>query len=71
MRFLQYPFQGSVEAVQWLPSDSGVFVSGGADRRVNFWDANQLRPADTFQMEGKVHCVHMSKIAGHQVRRGS
>ena len=60
---------GSVASVQWLPADGAMFVTGGADKTVKFWDANRLRAADSYSFEGGVRCHHLSGLASsHQER---
>lgn len=52
-----------VTCVDWLPSDTGVFVSGGSDSRVKLWDTNKLSVAIDFHLPGSVHCIAMSPSA--------
>ncbi len=56
----------SVTAAQWLPHDLGVFVTGGGDGVVKFWDADRLLPADIYGLESGICCLHLSPAA-HQL----
>ena len=55
----------SVECATWYPEDHGIFVTSGFDKKVKLWDANELRPADTFDFEGKVYGHDLGK--GHHL----
>ena len=54
--------------VQWYPADNGIFLTGGkTDGKLQLWDANELRVAEKFEMDGNIHSHHSSKIASHQM----
>ena len=55
---------GSVESVQWYPLDHGIFTTSGMDRKLKIWDANELRPADEYRVEGRVYCHDMCAYPG-------
>lgn len=59
----EYAHQHSVETVQWYPSDTGIFTSSGMDRQLRIWDTNTMKPADSYQLEGRIYQHHMSPIA--------
>ncbi|CAM6087515.1 unnamed protein product [Calypogeia fissa] len=53
----------AVSSVQWYPVDTGLFVSGSFDYRINLWDTNTLQVETQFKMDGKVYAVGMSPVA--------
>ncbi|XP_076308869.1 DNA excision repair protein ERCC-8-like [Tachypleus tridentatus] len=55
----------SVESVQWYPFDTGLFISGSMDCQLKVWDTNTLKPAEVFNMPGKVYSHSLSSVATH------
>ena len=55
---------GSVESVQWYPLDHGIFTTSGMDKKLKIWDANEMRPADEYAVEGRVYCHDMCGYPG-------
>ena len=62
-RNLRTAHRYSVECVQWYPFDTGLFITSGMDKQLKIWDTNSMKPADTFDFEGRVFQHHMSQIA--------
>jgi WD40 repeat protein len=58
---------GAVTALAWYPHDAGMFVSGGTDSRLVFWDTGAFVPAFALGgLEGPVYDAAMSPAgAGH------
>lgn len=57
----QTPSRSYVSAVQWHPSDNGLFISSGADGQLRVWDANELtQPVETFLLSKRIYCHHIS-----------
>lgn len=59
----RYSHKYSVETVQWYPFDTGMFHTSGMDEKLKIWDTNAMRPAETFNLEHRINCHHMSPIA--------
>lgn len=53
----------SVTCVQWYPVDTGLFVTGSFDKKINLWDTNTHQVELQFEMPEKVHAIAMSSIA--------
>ena len=62
---------GSVESVQWYPLDHGIFTTSGMDKKLKIWDANEMRPADEYGVEGRVYCHDMCAHSGGGSAQGS
>ena len=63
-RSARHAHVGSVESVQWYPLDHGIFTTSGMDRKLKVWDANEMRPADEYAVEGRVYCHDMCAHPG-------
>ncbi|KAI8472965.1 MAG: WD40-repeat-containing domain protein [Monoraphidium minutum] len=49
--------------VAWYPVDTGMFVSGSADKTLRLWDTNTLDAVCVFQCDERISCCAMSPIA--------
>lgn len=55
---------GPVVTVEWHPTDSSVFASGGADNQIALWDLSVEKDTDNISEDlnvGRsiyVHCFH-------------
>ncbi|VFQ86819.1 unnamed protein product [Cuscuta campestris] len=47
----------------WYPVDTGLFITGSYDHRINVWDTNTTQVAVNFKMPGKVYKCAMSSVA--------
>nr|GMC50506.1 DNA excision repair protein ERCC-8 [Ipomoea batatas] len=53
----------AVSTAIWYPVDTGLFVTGSYDHRVNVWDTNTTQVVVNFKMPGKVNKTAMSSLA--------
>lgn len=53
----------AISSAIWYPIDTGLFVTGSYDHRINVWDTNTTQVVMNFKMPGKVYRTAMSSLA--------
>ncbi len=56
----------AVSSACWYAVDSGLFFTGGMDRRLLAWDSNRFEVVEDIKLTGKVRVVCL--LAEHRVR---
>jgi DNA excision repair protein ERCC-8 len=49
-----------ISCVQWYPTDTGLFVTGGLDGLVRIWDTNAFKVALEFSVDDRVYGARMN-----------
>ncbi|XAR48423.1 hypothetical protein NMG60_11031245 [Bertholletia excelsa] len=53
----------AISSAIWYPIDTGLFITGSYDHRINVWDTNTTQVVMNFKMPGKVYRTAMSSLA--------
>jgi len=56
----------SCECVQWLPTDTGMFVTSGMDKFLKVWDTNAMMAVDVIKLEGRIYQHHISPMVSRR-----
>ncbi|XP_039273248.2 DNA excision repair protein ERCC-8-like [Styela clava] len=59
----RFAHQYSISCVQWYQHDNAIFTTSSTDQSLKIWDANALRPAETFKYKFIVNTHAMSPLA--------
>lgn len=49
-----------ISCVQWYPTDTGLFVTGGLDGLVRIWDTNAFKVALEFSVDDRIYAARMN-----------
>eukprot|EP01137_Pigoraptor_chileana_P020912 Opistho-2@83903 len=52
----------SIETVQWMHGDTGLFLTSGMDHSLKVWDTNEMRVAFDFDLASKIFHHHASPL---------